>query len=203
MARGFLIALLAASLAGPAFGQGLGEVAAREKARRARLKEKGPVRTYTDDDLETQKRQGTPTKAAAPSNTGGESTASEPASQEESGRKRSNDEPESGRTRASETGSSESSNDWQERARAIRDEISGAQKEIAALEARIADLQLDANPNSPDLLDPNRLQKREAEKAQAISDLAKAKAALAKAEADQQKLEEDARRSGVPPRQLQ
>ncbi len=215
MLRQLTIALLAASLSGPVFGQGLGDAAAREKERRARLKQKGPVKTYTDEDLEKQKHQGTSGTAATSSGTEGSSTDSGAAPSEpetgrgrsrgesEGPRRRSHDESETGRAAGAEPGSSDVSSDWEDRAQGIRDQITAAQKRIAALEARIAELQLDANPNSPDLLDPNRLQKREAEKAQAISDLEKAKAALAQAQADRQKLEDDARRSGVPARRIQ
>lgn len=182
--RTVLAVLLAASLGGAAYGQSLGEVAAREKERRAREKAKGTAKTYTNDDLEKGRPPGSTSKTQT----------SEPGSGRES---ESRSESGEGSGRVREGGPSEQE-EWQRRAADIRAAAKDAQTRISALEARIADLQLDRNPNSADLLDPNRLQKREAEKAAAIQELDKAKADLAATQTDRAKLEEDARTQRIP-----
>jgi hypothetical protein len=180
MARPFLIALLVAAVAAPAYAQSLGEAAAREKERRARQREKsGPAKTYTDEDLEKGADAKDKKKA---SESGGESSSSS--------------------AKETSSGGSDEGPDrsvWEDRAEKAREAIKNAQERIATLQNRIAELQTDMNPNPSDLMDPNRLQKREAEKAAAIQELDQAKAALAKAQADQQKLEDDARREHIPP----
>ena len=59
------------------------------------------------------------------------------------------------------------------------------------------------SPNPSDLFDPNRLQKREAERQKLIPQLEKAKTDLASARQAQADLEQEARLKHVPPGWLQ
>jgi hypothetical protein len=180
MRREWIAAALVVSLGGPVYAQGLAEAAAKEKERRAQLRQKaGAAKTYDDSDLEKQ--------AAAGSKDKKDKKTSEPASSAES---------------TSPSGGSDEGPDrsaWTGRAEAVRQAIATAQDRIKTIEDRIADLRLDRSPNPADQFDPNRLQKREAAIATAMAELDTAKAQLAKAQADQEKLEEDARREHVPP----
>jgi hypothetical protein len=175
MLRTAAVALLTLFMGGPVFGRDdLAAVAAREKERRAQAKKRGTAKTYTDEDLKDKAGPKDKNTTAVPS-----ASESSPRSQEGG----SGDDGQKG---------------WSDRAAGIRAAAKDAQTRVSALEARIADLQLDRNPNSADLLDPNRLQKREAEKAAAIQDLEKAKADLAATQKDRENLEEEARREHVP-----
>ncbi len=87
---------------------------------------------------------------------------------------------------------------WRGRAKALHDTIDKTQAGIAALEARIVQLQLDRDPNPPDQFDPNRLQKRDAERLKALEDVEKSKASLAASQQALDDLAGEARRKGVP-----
>jgi hypothetical protein len=182
MRREWIAAALVVSLGGPVYAQGLAEAAAKEKERRAQLRQKaGAAKTYDDSDLEKQAEAGSKDKSK--DKNAKESAAPAAESSAPSG--------------GSDEGPDRSV--WTDRADRLREAIAAAQDKIKTTEDRIAELRLDRNPNPADQFDPNRLQKREAQIAQAMADLDTAKAELAKAQADQQKLEEEARREHVPP----
>jgi len=176
MRRELIAAALIAVLGRPVLGQSLGEVAAREKERRAQQKQKSgtAAKTYTDEDLAKAEA-----KHPKESSTSSSATASTPADRETNG--------DSG------------ADYWKDRAEKARGAVKSAQDRIKVLEDRIADLRLDRNPNPADQFDPNRLQKREAEIAKAMADVDVAKADLATAQSDQEKLEAEARAKSIPP----
>jgi len=86
---------------------------------------------------------------------------------------------------------------WRRDAKARRDAIARAEADVAAVQARLDALLVDRDPTN--VLDPNRLQTLEAERAKAMQELEAAKEGLAKARQDLEDLEEEARKAGVPP----
>ena len=86
---------------------------------------------------------------------------------------------------------------WRRDAKARRDAITRAEGKVAAAQARVESLLVDLNPTN--VMDPNRLQTLEADRAKAAADLEAAKDELAKARQALEDLEEEARKSGVPP----
>jgi hypothetical protein len=86
---------------------------------------------------------------------------------------------------------------WQRDAKARRAAIARAEATVAAVQARIDALTLDRDPSN--VLDPNRMQNRDAERTKALQELDAAKEALAKARQDLEDLEEEARKASVPP----
>jgi len=86
---------------------------------------------------------------------------------------------------------------WRRDAKARRDAIKRAEGKVAAAQARVDALLVDLNPTN--VMDPNRLQTLEADRAKAAADLEAAKDELAKARQALEDLEEEARKSGVPP----
>ena len=86
---------------------------------------------------------------------------------------------------------------WRRDAKARRDAIKRAEAKVAAAQARVDSLLVDLNPTN--VMDPNRLQTLEADRAKAAADLEAAKDELAKARQALEDLEEEARKSGVPP----
>lgn len=86
---------------------------------------------------------------------------------------------------------------WRERATERRREVGRAEQRVPPLEQRIADLRNDRNPTN--VMDPNREQNRQAQLAQAIADLERAKADVERAKQALTDLEEDARRKSIPP----
>ena len=86
---------------------------------------------------------------------------------------------------------------WRRDAKARRDAIARAEAKVAAVQARLDALLIDRDPTN--VMDPNRLQTLEAERAKATQELETAKGELAKAQQDLESLEEEARKSGVPP----
>lgn len=89
--------------------------------------------------------------------------------------------------------------EWRERFAARRQEIASVEAKVKELEAKLAALNLDADPNAPDLMDPNRLQKREAAIQAATADLEKAREEVARLRRELSALEDEARRAHVPP----
>jgi hypothetical protein len=87
---------------------------------------------------------------------------------------------------------------WRARAREHREAIKNLEKEIARLEAKLEDLNLDRQPSPADALDPNRLQNREAQKAETRDELEAARGGLAQARQALEDLEAEARKAGVP-----
>jgi len=188
----------------------LGQAAAREKERRRKLA--AGAQSYTNDDLEKGKLAPSPTPTptanptpAAPARgrlragrrAGGRAvpSPSTPAPAPE-GRSEGGSEAPASESRPVEAAGAEA--DWRGRAETLRAAASEAEKRIAALEARIAQLQLDRDPNPPDQFDPNRLQKREAERGKALEELTAGRAGLAAARQALEGLREEARRKNVP-----
>lgn len=169
----FLLAVLPAGLA----GQSLGEIAAREQKKKEGQKPR-PVRVYTEDDLKRAKEAGT----SAVTVLGPASSESAPTDTEEG--------PDETKQRR---------DTWHSRAEEARGAVRAAQDRIRKTQARLDSLTLDTQPNPDDLLDPNRLQKREAERQQAVKDLAAAKEELAAAKKAYEDLEREARGQHVPP----
>jgi hypothetical protein len=201
--------LLAVAQSQSAPAQDLGAAAEKEKARRK--KAAGSATVYTNEDLE--KGKPSPSPSPSPTTT---TSASAPAGSHgrTRGRARSGVHPPpsaAGATRAESESESEESGGpsapssggdetyWRGRSQGLRSTVADTEKQIAALEARIQQLQLDRDPASADLMDPNRLQKRDAERMKAIDELDRAKASLAAARKDLSDFEEEARRKGIPP----
>jgi hypothetical protein len=86
---------------------------------------------------------------------------------------------------------------WRERATERRREVGRAEQRVPPLEQRVADLRNDRNPTN--VMDPNREQNRQAQLAQAIADLERAKGDVERAKQALTDLEEDARRKSIPP----
>lgn len=170
------VALLFVFTAGVVSAQSLAELAAKEKERRKHLS--GTNKVYTNDDLE-RISAGEAHPAATPAPRGSRSGADD-ASSESDARKRQEAF-------------------WRADLGRARGKVRAAEARVADLEARIADLSEDRRPSPPDLLDPSRLQKREAEKRKAIGQLEEAREALADARKALDALLEEARRKGVPP----
>jgi chromosome segregation ATPase len=85
---------------------------------------------------------------------------------------------------------------WRDRAAAARKRIKDAEKRISDAEARFNAALNDLAPNN--VLDPNRMQNLEAERARAKTDLEAGKVELEEAKKALAKLDEEARRANVP-----
>jgi chromosome segregation ATPase len=157
--------------AGPVPAQSLGEVAAREREKRA--KQDKPPRTYTNEDL---KKVGRPGEAGSSS-----SPATQPAGESPA--------------EASESSSDEAR--WRQRADDARKVVASAEESARAIQDRIDALRLDRDPTR--VMDPFRLQAIEAEIAKALEALEAAKAEVARAKQALEALQDEARRAGVPP----
>lgn len=191
------IAAVAATLGALAWSQSIDDLAKKEKARR---KAAGSAKTFTNDDLSKP----SPSPSPMADGGGGSERRAPPRGYMPAGP--------IGGGRADGVGSSETSSgggepsagdpgaedSWRGRAKALHDTIDKTQEGIAALEARIAQLQLDRDPNPPDQFDPNRLQKRDAERLKSLEEVEKAKASLAGAQQALRDLSDEARRKGVP-----
>jgi hypothetical protein len=170
-----------------------------------------PPKVYTDEDLKNAGKEGKDGKGGAVT------FLSEPQAQADSGSAHGSSEgghggssetrtapdTDSGGQAASEGGTlseggSASELGWRARAREVRESIKNSEKEIARLEAELEDLNLDRQPNPADVLDPMRLQNREARKAEARTQLEAARAQLVVARQALEDLEAEARKAGVP-----
>ncbi len=158
------------SAAGSVLAQSLGELAAAEKKRRERS---GPARTFTNEDLDRIKKR---PPGAPPTRSVREK------SQEDAFAVRRGEEA-----------------SWRSRAREAREVRAAAEAKLAAAQAELAALDLDRQPSSTDLLDPNRLQARERAKTAARERVAEARAELAAGKQALEDLEEEARRKRIPP----
>jgi hypothetical protein len=205
---GLVVALLlGAAWSMPAQEPSLAELAAREKARRKAAKKANPeTRTFTEEDLASAKGEGVSTPGAeqAPVVQTRPMPQLTTAPPERSGGGREGGD---GREGVGEGGERDNAGQdrggWAQRASALRERIAAAEARVPALERQIEELRLDNAPNPPDLLDPNRLQKRAA----AIDDLRR-QVEAARNEAEQLRreyaeLEEAARRAGVRPGDLE
>jgi hypothetical protein len=168
--------------------QSLGEVAAREQARRAQQR-RPPTKTYTDAELEATRAPSPPPAADAKAKSAAQPLpAGRPASSSE----------EAGGDDPGLTPGTEQEQGWRDRAEQLREARRVAEEQARSLDERIKTLMLDSDPNPPDLMDPQRLQKREQERQELTRQLEGVRAAAAQAERDFKDLEEEARRSRVP-----
>jgi hypothetical protein len=194
-----LLILVSVSLAVGAWGQSLEELAQREKERRKAAK--AAAKTFTNDDL--AKPSPSPTPSADPAGAQGKAPRRfyQPSAPVPGGGS-SNGGAEVERAQRTEGGEPPAGDGgeayWRARAQALHETQQKTQQSIDALEARIAQLQLDRDPNPPDQLDPNRLQKRDAERLKAIEDLEKARTSLAGTQQALTDLADQARRKGAP-----
>jgi hypothetical protein len=171
MGRLIRLTILFVAMAQPLAAQSLGEVAARTNKER-----KGaPAKVYTNDDLDAARSapesQGTVSAPAA---------ATAPAG-----------------TAPAPVATMDPAQRWRRDAKARRDAIARAEAKVAAIQARLDALLVDRDPVN--VMDPNRLQTLEAEKAKAMQELETANAELAAARQGLEDLEEEARKNGVPP----
>ena len=174
-----LVAFLAAAPAAQTVrAQGLGDAAARERQEREKKAREGkPAPAYTNEALEGSGEQGGQEKATK--DAGRESSVVSADSAPEA-----------------ESGGAEVY--WRRQADDDRRAIANAENVLAEAEARGAQLLQDRDPLSG-LLDPNRLQTLEAQRAKARADVAAARQSLAEARQALADLEEEARRKSVPP----
>jgi hypothetical protein len=86
---------------------------------------------------------------------------------------------------------------WRRDAKARRDAITRAETKAAAAQAKLDALLSDRNPTN--VMDPNRLQTLEAERAKAMAELEAAKDEITQAKQALEDFEEEARKAGVPP----
>lgn len=176
-----LAAALVAALAAPvatAQEPNLAEAARREKERRKEQKKQGAaVTTFTDEDLKAEREGGTVSSPAA-----GGTRAAKP-----------------GPAPSPAGGSEAEAKAWFTRAEALRKSIAAQEERIPKHEQRIAELRNDTAPNPDDLLDPNRLQKREAEVHRLLGEIEAARAELVRLKQALSDLEDEARAKGIPP----
>lgn len=200
-------AVLLLLLPGFVLSQSLGDVAEQEKAKRKRT----GAQSYTNDDLE----HATPTPSPSPSASAAPQPEATPAPRNRDRFKvglTPPAKPQEPGAKPAESKTIETEGKTKEPAAPAKDEaywrgqrearekaIQDAEDQIKAIEQRIGELATDRNPNAGDLLDPDRLKKREAELRQKAEELEKAKDALAAARRRLADLDEEARRAGVPP----
>jgi hypothetical protein len=196
--------LLAVAWSVPA--QDLGEAAAKEKARRKKVA--GSATVYTNEDLDKGKPSPSPSPTAAPAPpvAGAPPARGRPTRRVGGGvnppvttpPREVNPEAETPSEGPPAPSSAGAEVYWRGRAQELRKAASDAENRISALEARIQQLQLDRDPNSPDLMDPNRLQKRDSERLTAIDEVQRAKGTLSAAQKALADFQEEARRKGIP-----
>ena len=199
-------AVLLVLVPGWVLSQSLGEIAEQERAKR----KKTGAKSYTNDDLShptpTPSPTATPAPAAeatprprsryrfkvTPTPPGGAKPASEASAPPESS------ESEKGSGTAPAAPAKDEAY-WRGQREAREKAIEAAEGQIKAVEQRIGELATDRNPNAGDIMDPDRLKKRDAELRQKADELERAKDALAAARQQLADLDEEARRAGVPP----
>jgi hypothetical protein len=177
---------------GAATAQDKGKPAAEKQAK----ERKGPVKVYTDEDLKKAREtsSGNVTVLGSPDAPPPSAAAEQEGSGAGSG---AGNELGTTDTPQSDRGLDEAA--WRSMAREAYGSVRGTEAHIRELEARIQDLLLgDRDPNPPDLLDPSRLQKREAARADAMKQLDEARARLAADHKAVEDLQERARTAGVP-----
>lgn len=162
-------ALLATSFA---FGDDLAALAKKEKARRAQVLK--PARVYTEEEAKSGTK-GAVTTLPAPADA--TATATTPVVPLEAQKEQ-----------------------WRARGAAARQTLLSAQDNLAALEVQLADFQSDQAPRTAqELLDPMRLQNREAKVAEMKAQVATQRTVAAEAKKALAALETEARKQGVPP----
>jgi hypothetical protein len=172
------LAFVAFLAAAPAVrAQGLGDAAARERREREKKAQEGkPAPAFTNEALEGSGEPGGQEKATKDAGRESSVVSADSAPEAESG------------------GAEEY---WRRQADDDRRAIANAERVLAEAEARGAQLLQDRDPLSG-LLDPNRLQTLEAQRAKARADVAAARQSLAEARQALADLEEEARRKSVP-----
>jgi hypothetical protein len=203
------LVLLAPALVG---AQDLGEAAEKEKARR-----RGGAKAYSNEDLD----KGKPSPSPSPSPTAAPA-ATQPAPSGPAASRRTRfkvpttpspppaggtssgaaEPPPSSEPSESEAGEREPAKNeayWRGQREARQNAIRGAEERIKAIQARMAELSSDLNPQAADVMDPDRLRKRDIELREKADELVQAREALAAARANLANLDEEARRAGVPP----
>ncbi|MCM2256440.1 MAG: hypothetical protein NDJ94_12305 [Vicinamibacteria bacterium] len=177
-----LAAALVATLVAPvatAQETSLAEAARREKERRkAQKKDGAAATTFTDEDLKADREgSGTVSSPAAAGTRAARPGAAPPAA----------------------GGGEAEGKAWFNRAETLRKSIAAAEERIPKHEQRIAELRNDNAPNPDDLLDPNRLQKREAEIHRLLAEIEAAQAEVVRLKQALSDLEDEARAKGIPP----
>ena len=166
---GSLILILA--VASPAFPDDLAALAKKEKERRAKLAK--PGRVYTEED---GKATGTGSVTTMPG---------PPATPPEA--------PPAGASKEDQKAM------WKARADAARTEIAASQARLADLKREYAEFDSDiAEVPAAELLDPMRLQKREARKVEMRAQIEQQKQVVADAQKSLSVLETEARKNGIP-----
>jgi hypothetical protein len=141
IARICLLIGCAALVSGPARGQGLGDAAAREKARRQKQPSAQAVPTYTNDNLPAPA-----TASAAPAGTAPAKASGGTPSAKAAGSSATTTPPAAAETPAVTT--TPSPNERAIAEQAYVDAIAAAQRRLTALEAHITELQAQLNPMS-------------------------------------------------------
>ena len=169
---GLVLSLLMAS---PAFTDDLAAVARKEKERRAKLA--NPARVYTEGDAKTG------TGGSVTTMSGGASSAPAEAAATPSG-------PSKDEQKAT----------WKARADAQRAEIAASEAKLEIMEREFAEFQSDvAGIPAEEIMDPMRLQKREARVVELRAQLEQQRLVVANARKSLTVLETEARKNGIPP----
>jgi hypothetical protein len=159
-------------------------------------------KVYTDEDLKNAKGNVTVLKASPDPNAPADPNPQAEAGHAPSGTSVEGGEAGEGRTGSgSESGSTTSAGDenrdeesWRTLARSRWDTLRDAEQRVTQLQTEIDEITLDRTPNPPDLLDPARMQKREARKAELVEQLEAARGNLTMA---QEALDELRRRANL------
>jgi hypothetical protein len=181
------MALVLGFLPAGLLAQSLGDVAAKEQKKKDGQKSR-PARVYTDEDLKRARESGGSAVTVLGPPPGEASTEGTSASSAPQGKTELEQQEEAGAKRE----------EWRSRAQTARAGVSGTEERIARLLARIEVLTNDLDPNPDDIMDPNRLGKREVERQQALKDLAQAQDELVAAKKALEDLETAARRNNIP-----
>jgi hypothetical protein len=213
--RGLLVlGVVAAFATTTAWPQSLAELAEKEKKRR-----KGTVgKVYTNDDLgsdrggpsnlsqpggaEAAPASAGPARVYAPGS-GGETEGEAPRG---SGRESEGETEGEGRGEGEAEGADAGSvptprdaESWRQRVEQQQRLIESAATRTRQLEGQLVALEQDVQPPGGDVLDPQRLQNREGQKAELRQQLDEAREALEKARSGLGEIEDQARRAGIPP----
>lgn len=195
-----VVAVAALAITAPLRAQSLGDVAAREKAKRDQRarQEKAAGKVYTNADL---------AEAGKTPESGASGSAGRPY---EKSSRRGEESPEERASASSEGERPEEENDseessWRQRAVSARGPLTEAEGRLAQVEAQIASIREQLSPlrlGGPER-DTNKLLALQEELTQAENQRAVALSAVEEARQAWQGFLEEARRSGVPPRWLE
>jgi hypothetical protein len=157
----------------------------KEKAAAAKPPRK-PGPSYTDEDLKRARESGRGNVVFLPS---------PPA--DAAGSSGDENEPTIGQQMARERDA------WREQADGYRQAIAAAEERVRTIENRLGELRSDVAANPGDLMDPSRLQKRDAERERLLKEIEVAKAEVVAARKALDDFVEEARKKGIPPSRLQ